>query len=172
MKKEIDEPVVLIRWNKRSVIFKCLCFHCPPWKCCIFNTRPFQGISSCLCIQTAPYLSQSNVNEKSVLLRFHMFRAWVLIVSLHACIFIFLDEREAVQKKTFTKWVNAHLQKLSAHVNDLYHDLKDGRKLIMLLEILSGERLVRYSYHLSFHDYLASFDFHTAQELPSHRRCP
>ena len=47
-----------------------------------------------------------------------------------------------MQKKTFTKWVNSHLQRLSAHVNDLYHDLQDGRKLIMLLEILSGERLV------------------------------
>ena len=55
---------------------------------------------------------------------------------------VILDEREAVQKKTFTKWVNSHLQRVKAHVNDLYHDLQDGRKLIMLLEILSGERLV------------------------------
>ena len=53
------------------------------------------------------------------------------------------DERETVQKKTFTKWINSHLQKVSAHINDLYHDLQDGRNLILLLEILSAEKLVR-----------------------------
>ncbi|KAK2092492.1 Spectrin beta chain, non-erythrocytic 1, partial [Saguinus oedipus] len=42
------------------------------------------------------------------------------------------DEREAVQKKTFTK------------ITDLYTDLRDGRMLIKLLEVLSGERLVSY----------------------------
>lgn len=52
------------------------------------------------------------------------------------------DERERVQKKTFTKWVNSHLQRVGARVNDLYHDLIDGKKLILLLEILSGEKLV------------------------------
>ena len=57
----------------------------------------------------------------------------------------FADEREKVQKKTFTKWVNSHLQRVNARVNDLYHDLKDGKKLILLLEILSGEKLVRIS---------------------------
>ena len=40
----------------------------------------------------------------------------------------FADEREKVQKKTFTKWVNSHLQRVNARVNDLYHDLKDGKK--------------------------------------------
>ena len=55
-----------------------------------------------------------------------------------------LDEREGVQKKTFTKWVNSHLQKVGAHINDLYHDLVDGTKLILLLEILSAEKLVRF----------------------------
>nr|XP_026689485.1 spectrin beta chain, non-erythrocytic 1 isoform X2 [Ciona intestinalis] len=51
------------------------------------------------------------------------------------------DEREAVQKKTFTKWVNSHLVRVSCRIQDLYMDLRDGRSLIKLLEILSGERL-------------------------------
>ena len=59
------------------------------------------------------------------------------------CQFVFADEREKVQKKTFTKWINSHLQRVGARVNDLYHDLKEGKKLILLLEILSGEKLVR-----------------------------
>lgn len=58
---------------------------------------------------------------------------------------VLADEREKVQKKTFTKWVNSHLQRVGARVNDLYHDLKEGRKLILLLEILSGEKLPKPS---------------------------
>lgn len=55
-----------------------------------------------------------------------------------------LDEREAVQKKTFTKWVNSHLARVSCRITDLYTDLRDGRMLIKLLEVLSGERLVSF----------------------------
>uniref|UniRef100_A0A8C4WY38 Calponin-homology (CH) domain-containing protein n=1 Tax=Eptatretus burgeri TaxID=7764 RepID=A0A8C4WY38_EPTBU len=51
------------------------------------------------------------------------------------------DEREAVQSKTFTKWVNSHLSRVSCRINDLYGDLRDGRMLLRLLEILSGEHL-------------------------------
>jgi len=50
-------------------------------------------------------------------------------------------ERESVQKKTFTKWVNSHLIRADQRISDLYEDLKDGKKLITLLEILSGEKL-------------------------------
>uniref|UniRef100_A0A669F953 Spectrin beta chain n=1 Tax=Oreochromis niloticus TaxID=8128 RepID=A0A669F953_ORENI len=51
------------------------------------------------------------------------------------------DEREAVQKKTFTKWVNSILSRDDCRISDLYLDLRDGRMLIKLLEVLSGERL-------------------------------
>ncbi|XP_062847391.1 plectin-like isoform X12 [Trichomycterus rosablanca] len=58
------------------------------------------------------------------------------------------DERDRVQKKTFTKWVNKHLIKhgkaeAQRHVTDLYEDLRDGHNLISLLEVLSGETLAR-----------------------------
>lgn len=52
-----------------------------------------------------------------------------------------LEERETVQKKTFTKWVNSHLVHVNCRINDLYVDMRDGKNLIKLLEILSGERL-------------------------------
>uniref|UniRef100_A0A3Q3G0R8 Spectrin beta chain n=1 Tax=Labrus bergylta TaxID=56723 RepID=A0A3Q3G0R8_9LABR len=51
------------------------------------------------------------------------------------------SSREAVQKKTFTKWINSHLSRVSCRITDLYMDLRDGRMLIKLLEVLSGERL-------------------------------
>lgn len=53
------------------------------------------------------------------------------------------EERETVQKKTFTKWVNSHLVHVNCRINDLYVDMRDGKNLIKLLEILSGERLPR-----------------------------
>jgi len=56
---------------------------------------------------------------------------------------LFTDERESVQKKTFTKWVNSHLSRVGCKIQDLYVDLRDGKMLIKLLEVLSGERLVR-----------------------------
>ncbi|XP_017594710.1 PREDICTED: dystonin isoform X5 [Corvus brachyrhynchos] len=54
-----------------------------------------------------------------------------------------MDERDKVQKKTFTKWINQHLMKVRKHVNDLYEDLRDGHNLISLLEVLSGDTLPR-----------------------------
>ncbi|MBN3307478.1 SPTN4 protein, partial [Amia calva] len=51
------------------------------------------------------------------------------------------DERDAVQKKTFTKWVNSHLARVSCRIADLYNDLRDGYMLTRLLEVLSGELL-------------------------------
>jgi len=54
----------------------------------------------------------------------------------------FSDERESVQKKTFQKWVNSHLVRVHSRIGDLYIDLRDGKMLIKLLEVLSGERLV------------------------------
>ncbi|CAG6008245.1 unnamed protein product [Menidia menidia] len=50
---------------------------------------------------------------------------------------------DAVQKKTFTKWVNSHLARVSCRISDLYNDLRDGYMLTRLLEVLSGEQLVR-----------------------------
>ncbi|XP_069355685.1 microtubule-actin cross-linking factor 1 isoform X17 [Maniola hyperantus] len=63
----------------------------------------------------------------------------------------FKDERDAIQKKTFTKWVNKHLKKVNRHVNDLFEDLRDGLNLISLLEVLSGEHLPRERGRMRFH---------------------
>ncbi|XP_058899166.1 plectin isoform X3 [Kogia breviceps] len=66
------------------------------------------------------------------------------------------DERDRVQKKTFTKWVNKHLIKhwraeAQRHVTDLYEDLRDGHNLISLLEVLSGDSLPREKGRMRFH---------------------
>lgn len=51
------------------------------------------------------------------------------------------DERLYIQKKTFTKWVNSFLIKVRIEINDLFLDLADGKCLMKLLEIISGEKL-------------------------------
>ncbi|XP_006870206.1 PREDICTED: dystrophin-like isoform X2 [Chrysochloris asiatica] len=52
------------------------------------------------------------------------------------------DEREDVQKKTFTKWINAQFSKFGKqHIDNLFSDLQDGRRLLDLLEDLTGQKL-------------------------------
>lgn len=54
-------------------------------------------------------------------------------------------EWKKIQKKTFTRWCNEHLKKQGMAIDDLATDFSDGIKLIVLLEVLSGKRLGRYS---------------------------
>uniref|UniRef100_W5NH22 Utrophin n=1 Tax=Lepisosteus oculatus TaxID=7918 RepID=W5NH22_LEPOC len=54
------------------------------------------------------------------------------------------DEHDAVQKKTFTKWINARFSKSGkAPIKDMFADLRDGRKLLDLLEGLTGSVLTK-----------------------------
>ncbi|XP_051782196.1 dystrophin isoform X2 [Erpetoichthys calabaricus] len=54
------------------------------------------------------------------------------------------DEREDVQKKTFTKWINSQFAKAGkSQIQDLFTDLRDGRQLLELLEGLAGHELAK-----------------------------
>ncbi|XP_069136952.1 dystrophin-like isoform X1 [Argopecten irradians] len=61
-------------------------------------------------------------------------------------------EREDVQKKTFTKWINSQLGKANRPViGDLFTDLRDGTNLLSLLEVLSGTKMKREKGKLRVH---------------------
>lgn len=51
------------------------------------------------------------------------------------------NERITLQKKTFTKWVNAFLETSGHSVSDIFTDLSDGKLLITLVENISGAKL-------------------------------
>nr|CDS27008.2 nesprin 1 [Hymenolepis microstoma] len=55
------------------------------------------------------------------------------------------DEQERIQKKTFTNWVNTYLAKAIPpdYVRDLFVDIRDGVKLVRLLEVLADVRLIK-----------------------------
>ncbi|KAM9020795.1 dystrophin isoform 15-T15 [Ara ararauna] len=54
------------------------------------------------------------------------------------------DEREDVQKKTFTKWINAQFAKFGrCYIEDLFNDFRDGRRLLELLECFTGQKLAK-----------------------------
>jgi len=48
---------------------------------------------------------------------------------------------EKQQKKTFTAWCNSHLRKLKTQIVNIEEDFRDGLKLMLLLEVISGETL-------------------------------
>lgn len=56
-------------------------------------------------------------------------------------------EWKRIQKKTFTRWCNEHLKKLSNEylIEELAQDFSDGLRLILLLEVLSQKKVGRYS---------------------------
>ncbi|XP_061480028.1 utrophin isoform X2 [Rhineura floridana] len=54
------------------------------------------------------------------------------------------DEHNDVQKKTFTKWINARFSKCGkSPIKDMFTDLRDGRRLLDLLEGLTGSQLLK-----------------------------
>jgi nesprin-1 len=63
--------------------------------------------------------------------------------AIHDTIQHLQGEQGRVQKKTFTKWINAYLAKHipPGNIEDLFEDIKDGKNLLYLLETLSGEKL-------------------------------
>ena len=44
-------------------------------------------------------------------------------------------------RKTFTKWATSHLVRINCKITGFYTDIRDGKMLIKLLEILSKEQL-------------------------------
>lgn len=50
---------------------------------------------------------------------------------------------EKQQKKTFTAWCNSHLRKAGTQIENIEEDFRNGLKLMLLLEIISGEQLAK-----------------------------
>ncbi|XP_051162793.1 alpha-actinin, sarcomeric isoform X2 [Leptopilina boulardi] len=50
---------------------------------------------------------------------------------------------EKQQKKTFTAWCNSHLRKAGTAIESIEDDFRNGLKLMLLLEVISGETLPR-----------------------------
>uniref|UniRef100_A0A8C4QDW5 Uncharacterized protein n=1 Tax=Eptatretus burgeri TaxID=7764 RepID=A0A8C4QDW5_EPTBU len=48
-----------------------------------------------------------------------------------------------VPLRTFTAWCNSHLRKAGTSISSIEDDFRDGLKLMLLLEVISGERLPR-----------------------------
>jgi len=48
---------------------------------------------------------------------------------------------EKQQRKTFTAWVNSHLRKAGTQIENIEEDFRNGLKLMLLLEVISGETL-------------------------------
>ncbi|KAI6659265.1 Alpha-actinin, sarcomeric isoform X1 [Oopsacas minuta] len=48
---------------------------------------------------------------------------------------------QKIQKKTFTAWCNIHLKKQGVQIVEIDRDFRDGRSLLKLLQVISGEKI-------------------------------
>ena len=60
-------------------------------------------------------------------------------------------EWKRIQQKTFTRWCNEHLKAKLLKIEDLNLDLRDGVRLVVLLELLSQKKLGRYNKKARIH---------------------
>ena len=48
---------------------------------------------------------------------------------------------DQLQLRTFTNWCNKHLETVDDHIDNLFVDLRDGLKLIDLVQVLSRKKI-------------------------------
>ena len=68
-----------------------------------------------------------------------LLRLWYLIVNLFSKIQYNSIGFSLFQ--TFTAWVNSHLRKAGTQIENIEEDFRNGLKLMLLLEVISGETL-------------------------------
>ncbi len=56
-----------------------------------------------------------------------------MIIELFDCLFF----------KTFTAWCNSHLRKVGTSIENIEEDFQNGLKLMLLLEVISNEQLIK-----------------------------
>uniref|UniRef100_A0A4W6D250 Spectrin beta chain n=1 Tax=Lates calcarifer TaxID=8187 RepID=A0A4W6D250_LATCA len=133
--------------NKSTTVFLCLLWFCSPCVTCICVCVYFRASGAMA--NASPDLdnadAQRQLNNNNRPISSGFWETECTSSKLFECsrIKALADERDAVQKKTFTKWVNSHLARVSCRISDLYNDLRDGYMLTRLLEVLSGELLPR-----------------------------
>lgn len=49
------------------------------------------------------------------------------------------DSAHCLLPQTFTAWCNSHLRKAGTQIENIDEDFRDGLKLMLLLEVISGE---------------------------------
>ncbi|KAI2650014.1 Utrophin [Labeo rohita] len=114
----------------RSLIFAVICWFMTLWLHRFVEVKVSADLSSV----------HSHMNICCIAMC-HKTPSYVLSLSL---VVHFSDEHDAVQKKTFTKWINAQFSKTGkAPIKDMFSDLRDGRKLLDLLEGLTGNTLTK-----------------------------
>ncbi|KAG9331317.1 hypothetical protein JZ751_019508 [Albula glossodonta] len=52
-------------------------------------------------------------------------------------------EQRSECKRTFTAWCNSHLRKAGTQIENIEEDFRDGLKLMLLLEVISGNPSAR-----------------------------
>ena len=99
---------------------------------CIWNHYVYISSSDCSILQ------QTLCNFLIAASNEHVSNLWHLALDMTCCnLRCRREEAKRIQVQTFTRWCNARLATRQQKIDDLTTDLRDGTKLLALLEILS-----------------------------------
>ena len=96
----------------------------------------------CLACHVLPAHSQRTDSEKDTATTL-VCSAHPVTTHRHLALHSALLAQKAIQTKTFTKWMNAHLKDSGVELTSVTEDLKTGVHLHALLEKLTEEKFVR-----------------------------
>ena len=72
---------------------------------------------------------------------FHAFQLCSFLWPTAAQYFVIFTNPFSNSLQTFTAWVNSHLRKAGTQIENIEEDFRNGLKLMLLLEVISGETL-------------------------------
>jgi hypothetical protein len=68
-------------------------------------------------------------------------KVWLLEAFIFTFMLVSLMQDVSIPLQTFTAWCNSHLRKAGTAIENIDEDFRNGLKLMLLLEVISGETL-------------------------------
>lgn len=129
--------------GKLFVMYRSLLLYCIFWDRVFINDAFFLFLHVCVCVcrkWSWSYDALSSINsflqneseEKKLLQKCVV---WSFPIDSLFVFFLF------VFPQTFTAWCNSHLRKAGTAIDNIEEDFRNGLKLMLLLEVISGETL-------------------------------
>ena len=76
-------------------------------------------------------------SARVILFYFHCRAEYIANPAVHQL----TNPSDQLQLRTFTRWCNKHLETVGDHIDNLFLDLRDGLKLVALVQVISKKKI-------------------------------